>query len=157
MLTLCLLLPGLKLTSHGKRYSMDFVKATILRVRETSSDKSINFPSYLRFICLPFRRPAVGFVCYAHLPHGHWPCMKFLFVGADVCRRLPPDSRVRTPLARAAFPLLGATPRIFHPLAGAHAERHAKKYLLEPSDETSIHIYLDISTVSTRWVSCKNL
>lgn len=62
--------------------------------------------------------------CYAHLPHGHWPCMKFLFVGADVCRRLPSDSASpRTPLPWAiAFPLLGQL-RDFHPLAGAHAER----------------------------------
>lgn len=68
MLTLCLLLWP-RLTSHGKRYSMDFVKATILRVRETSSDKSINFPSYLRFIYpCPFRI-AIGLRVVMHTYH----------------------------------------------------------------------------------------
>ena len=48
---------------------MDFVKATILRVRETSSDKSINFPSYLRFIYpCPFRI-AIGFRVVMHTYH----------------------------------------------------------------------------------------
>ncbi len=48
---------------------MDFVKATILRVRETSSDKSINFPSYLRFIYpCPFRI-AIGLRVVMHTYH----------------------------------------------------------------------------------------
>ena len=38
------------LTSHGKLYSVAFVKATICHVRETSSDKGIVFPSYTHFI-----------------------------------------------------------------------------------------------------------
>ena len=50
--------------------------------------------------------------------------MKFLFVGPDVCRRLPSDSTSRgTPLPWAiAFPLLGWL-RDLHPLDNAHAER----------------------------------
>ena len=40
----------LLLTSHGKLYSIHFVKKTILYVRETSSDRGINFPSYVYFI-----------------------------------------------------------------------------------------------------------
>ncbi len=52
------------------------------------------------------------------------PCMKFLFVGSDVCRRLPSDSTSRwTPLPWAiAFPLLGWLGDL-HPLDNAHAER----------------------------------
>ena len=52
------------------------------------------------------------------------PCMKFLFVRPDVCRRLPSDSTSRwTPLPWAMrFPLLGLA-RDLHPLANAHAER----------------------------------
>jgi len=38
------------LTSHGKLYSMTFVKATNRHVRETSSDKGLFFPSYTYFI-----------------------------------------------------------------------------------------------------------
>jgi len=53
--------------------------------------------------------------------------MKFLFVRADVCRRLLSDSNSRwTPLPWAgAFPLLGQL-RDLHPLADVHAE-HTKK------------------------------
>ena len=40
----------LLLTSHSKVYSVTFVKVTIHHVRETSSDKSINFQSYVCFI-----------------------------------------------------------------------------------------------------------
>ena len=56
------------------------------------------------------------------------PYMKFLFVGPDVCRRLPSDSTSRwTPLPWAiAFPLLGWL-RDLHPLDNAHAERTQKK------------------------------
>ena len=61
---------------------------------------------------------------YSNLTHGHMPCMKFLFVRPDVCRRLPSDSTSRwTPLPWAMrFPLLGLA-RDLHPLANAHAER----------------------------------
>ena len=56
------------------------------------------------------------------------PCMKFLFVRPDVCRRLPSDSNSRwTPLPWAMrFPLLGLA-RDLHPLANAHAERTIHK------------------------------
>ena len=52
------------------------------------------------------------------------PCMKFLFVRSDICRRLPSDSTSRwTPLPLTMqFPLLGLA-RDFHPLDNAHAER----------------------------------
>ena len=55
-----------------------------------------------------------------NLTHGHMPCMKFLFVRPDVCRRLPSDSTSRwTPLPWAMrFPLLGLA-RDLHPLANA--------------------------------------
>ena len=42
------------LTSHGKLYSMTLVIATNRHVRETSSDKSIVFPSYaclIYYVC----------------------------------------------------------------------------------------------------------
>ena len=63
-----------------------------------------------------------------NLIHGHMPCMKFLFVRPDVCRRLPSDSTSRwTPLPWAMrFPLLGLA-RDSHPLANTHAERTKKR------------------------------
>ena len=56
------------------------------------------------------------------------PCMKFLYVRSDVCRRLLSDSNSRwtpLPLARE-LPLLGLT-RDLHPLDNAHAEHTIKK------------------------------
>ena len=60
----------------------------------------------------------------ADLPHLHRPYIMFLFVKADVCRRLPSDSvSPRTPLSLAvAFPLSGRL-RDLHPLEYAHAGR----------------------------------
>ena len=60
------------------------------------------------------------------------PCMKFLFVRPDVCRRLPSDSTSRwTPLPWAMrFPLLGLA-RDLHPLANAHAERTTERRCVE--------------------------
>ena len=64
----------------------------------------------------------------ADSPRLHRPYIMFLFIRADVCRRLPSDSvSPRTPLSLAvAFPLSGRLGDL-HPLEYAHAGRTIKK------------------------------
>ena len=59
------------------------------------------------------------------------PCMRFLSVRPDFCRRLPSDSTSRwTPLPLAiCFPSLGRI-RDFHPLEHAHAGRTKRNPIL---------------------------
>ena len=79
---------------------------------------------------------------FGNLIHGLMPCMKFLSVGPDVCRRLPSDSTSRwTPLPLAiAFPLLGRL-RDLHPLDNAHAERTEKRAPQRPLSSFALQRY----------------
>ena len=93
---------------------------------ETSPVMDVFFPSYTCLIYSESSEQLWDFVLFSRLIHSQSLGIKFLYVGSDVCLRLPSDSTSRwTPLLSAvAFPLLG---RDLHPLGYVRAGRTNKK------------------------------
>ena len=93
-------------------------------VCETYPDKNMLFQPYACSIYPHVFRMTIGLWLLLQ-PHPTCrPCMRFLSVRPDFCRRLPSDSTSQwTPLPLAiCFPSLGRI-RDFHPLEHAHAGR----------------------------------
>ncbi len=117
------------LTSHGKLYSMTFVKVTNNHVRETSLVKHIVFPSYTHLIYYMQFRVVIGLQLFLQ----PYPCKLALYqVSVRWVRCLPLTSfRFRvtsdTLVSLAGrFPLLGLV-RDLHPLDNTHASQTKKR------------------------------